>query len=233
MLTKERIEALLKINTKNKQDCRAIRIMSCDNPIKELFIYELGNIKNEFNEYPTEFEKQLALCIYKFDKELNLYLNKKPNNINIKNSALILNSELIKRAISELNELHYLLSNVVENNVFNSDILYDILNFKPNNYIAILQICGLVDISNDIFRSKILSRILNIKEQIVNYKNGRMKKEKLIYEFEFQLQYISSQLYTIENTNMYEEDFLIYVIMFDIRPYKAKSKNKILKNWIF
>ena len=57
-----------------------------------------------------------------------------------------------------------------------------------------------------------------------------MKKEKLIYEFEFQLQYISSQLYTIENTNMYEEDFLIYVIMFDIRPYKAKSKNKILKN---
>ena len=74
MLTKEKIEALLKIDTQNKTDTRAIRIMSCDNPIKDLFVYDLNSIREEFNENPSGFESQLALCIYKYDKELNLYL---------------------------------------------------------------------------------------------------------------------------------------------------------------
>ena len=50
MLTKQRIEALLKLNTQNNKDTIALRIMSCSNPIKELYVYELSTIKKEYEE---------------------------------------------------------------------------------------------------------------------------------------------------------------------------------------
>ena len=75
MLAKESIEALLKIDTQNPNDNRLLRIMSCNNPIKDLYVYHLGDIKEEFNQDVRSFEGQIALCIYKFDMDIYNYLN--------------------------------------------------------------------------------------------------------------------------------------------------------------
>lgn len=229
MLTKESIEALLKINTKTKNSTRALRIMSCDNPIKELFIFSLRDIKNEYKQDPKGFDEQLALCIYKFNQELNLYLNDKENFVNIKDSTVVLNKQVIQKALQELIELRDMVSDVVQKNAVTSENVYALLHFKPENYIAILQICGLVDISNNVFRSKMLSRILNIKDQLYNYKSGRMPLCTLLDKFNLHLDYISSQIELIQNNKLYDEDFLVYTILFDIQRYTNNKRIRVLK----
>ena len=97
---------------------------------------------------------------------------------------------------------------------------------KVDNFIAVLQICGLVDLSNNQFRSKILSRIQNIKEQVSNYCDERMPQEKLEEEFVSHLDYFTQQKQMIDQ--MQGEDFLVYVIMFDTRRYKHNRKIKSL-----
>jgi hypothetical protein len=79
-----------------------------------------------------------------------------------------------------------------------------------------------------VYRSKLLSRLLNIKEQVSNFKDGRMMQFALACEFSEHLKYLSSQINLVKENNMYGEDFLVYVIMFDIRHYKHNRKNKML-----
>ena len=234
MLTKEKIKALLKIDTQNKNDTRTIRIMSCDNPVKDNFVYYLNSIRKEFGEEPKGFEEQLVLCIYKYDKDLNLFLNGKINSINVKASTINLTKDLIQNAIKELNDFCLLLGKIAYKDDFSSQTLYDIIHFKLNNYIAILQLCGLLDISDDIYRSKTLARILNAKNQAENYKDGKMNSSLLVVEYIEHIAYFKSQFKIINEYKLYEEDFLIYVIMFDIRHYKHNRKNRILRkdNWL-
>lgn len=233
MLTKEKIKALLKIDTQNKKDTRTIRIMSCDTPVKDNFVYYLNDIRKEFGETPKGFEDQLTLCIYKYKKDLNLFLNGKISSINVKAPTISLTKKLIENAIKELNSFYQLLENVAYENDFSSQTIYDVIHFKLNSYIAILQLCGLLDISDDIYRSKTLARILNAKNQAENYKEGKMNSSLLVSEYIEHIAYFKSQFKIIEEYKLYEEDFLIYVIMFDIRHYKHNRKNRILrKDWL-
>ena len=48
-------------------------------------------------------------------------------------------------------------------------------------------------------------------------------------EYAEHIDYIGSQLKLINDYELYDEDFLIYVIMFDIRHYKRNRKNKMLR----
>lgn len=223
MLTEETIEALLKIKTHHASNTRSLRIMSCDNPIKELFVYDLKEIREEFNENPEGFEKQLALCIYKFDRELNLYLNNMPNHTNIKATATQLSLAIIQNAINEITALRDL---IVKSIMEPSNM--DLVNYNPVNYIALLQMCGLVDISNNVYRSKLLSRIINMKQQVRNYNDDKMRRATFAEEFRSHLEYVSYQLDIINTNKMYNEDFLVYIIMFDIRHYKKNRRNKML-----
>lgn len=229
MLTKEKIEALLKIDTQNKTDTRAIRIMSCDNPIKDLFVYDLNSIREEFNENPKGFESQLALCIYKYDKELNLYLNGQIESVNVKAPTITLKKQMIQNSIKEFCNFYALLKKVADDSDYSYQTLYDIIHFRLDNYTSILQLCGLINISDNEFRSKFLSRVINVKIQTENFKDGKMSPIIFANEYAEHIDYIGSQLKLINDYELYDEDFLIYVIMFDIRHYKRNRKNKMLR----
>lgn len=228
MLTNEKIEALLKIDTQNPNDTRLLRIMSCDTPIKDIFVYDLSKIKKEFGVNPQKFDSQLALCIYKYDLELKDYLEGNTDYINVKSSVIKLTKELISNSIEEIYGFYDLVQNVANQKDLSYDTLYKIVHFNFESYTQILQLCGLVNISDNIFRSKLLARILNAKEQVKNYKEDRMPYTTLEEEFIKHADYLSSQVKLIEENNLTQEDFLIYVIVFDIRHFKHNRKNRIL-----
>ena len=137
-----------------------------------------------------------------------------------------MSDELIQNAINEISTITDTLRAIVLNNDYNFTLLRSLQRMKVDNFIAVLQICGLVDLSNNQFRSKILSRIQNIKEQVSNYCDERMPQEKLEEEFVSHLAYFTQQKQMIDQ--MQGEDFLVYVIMFDTRRYKHNRKIKSL-----
>lgn len=228
MLTNEKIEALLKIDTQNPNDTRLLRIMSCDTPIKDIFVYDLSKIKKEFGINPQKFDSQLALCIYKYDLELKDYLEGNTDYINVKSSVIKLTKELISNSIEEIYGFYNLVQKVANQKDLSYDTLYKIVHFNFESYTQILQLCGLVNISDNIFRSKLLARILNAKEQVKNYKEDRMPYTTLEEEFVKHADYLLLQIKLIEENNLIQEDFLIYVIVFDIRHFKHNRKNRIL-----
>lgn len=228
MLTNEKIEALLKIDTQNPNDTRQLRIMSCDTPIKDIFVYDLSKIKKEFGVNPQKFDNQLALCIYKYNLELKGYLEGNTDYINVKSSVIKLTKELISNSIREIYEFYDLVQKVATHKDLSYDTLYKISHFSFESYVQILQLCGLINISDNIFRSKLLARALNAKEQVKNYKEDRMPHTTLEDEFIKHAEYLSSQIRIIEEYNLIHEDFVIYVILFDIRHFKHNRKNRIL-----
>ncbi len=231
MLTMEKIEALLKINTQNEKDNRALRIMSCDNPVKDLFVYELKHIRQELKLNPQSFEEQLAMCIYKYNLDLNEFLNGNIDNVNVKDSTIQLNKELINNAINEIYSFLNLLIDIVKDSNYSSKTIHDIIHFKFESYTAILQICGLINISDNVFRSKLIARVLNVKEQTINFKEERMSMSTLCHEFRQHIDFFANQISLIEENELTDEDFIIYVIMFDIRHYKHNRKNKVLSKY--
>ncbi len=226
MLTKQRIEALLKLNTQNNKDTIALRIMSCSNPIKELYVYELSTIKKEYEEKQVDFDKLLTLCILKFNREVMLYLNSKSNNLKLHDKFIHLNNEMIKNAKIELQNLYSLLRHIIDNSDFSSETINKVLDLEIDNYIAILQLCGIVNISNNIFKSKILSIFLIIKEELNNYIDGRMNFSRLLANLKEYKEYILGQINWIDNYFLYDEDFLIYIIMFDTKKINNIRKKK-------
>ena len=230
MLKEETIQALLKVDTKNPNDNRMLRIMSCSNPIKDLYVYHLSEVRESLNKYPNKFEDMLVLCIYKFDCDVYDYLEGNRPDIYTKTCAVKLDKELIKGAVNELYMLFSLIAEAISSGVIDHKTVCDIAEYKMPNYIAILQLCGLIDINDDVYRSKILSRFHNIKDEIISYRDMRMDKDKLLEEFRHHLEFFSEQLDYIKKYNMYGEDFLVYTIMFDIRHYKHnRNQNKVLK----
>lgn len=230
MLTKENIEALLKIDTKNKSDNRYLRLMSCDNPIKDLYVYHLKEIREEFNECPKHFDRQLALCTYKFILTVESCLNGNEVPTYLKNCATPLSKELIRNALSEILTFYKLLVYIQENDAYDSEYLYRVSTFKIPNYVALLEMCGILDVSNNIYRSKFLARFLNIKDQVQSYNEEKMSRKILDSEFKSHIEYITEQFSIIAKFNMSEEDILAFLILFDIRHYKHNRKSRVYRN---
>lgn len=219
MLTKQRINSLLEVNTNNKENSKILRIMSCDNPVKDLYLYELKNIKREFDEKPQKIDDQISLCIFKFYMELKLYLEGKPSSLTLKNLNITLDSHLIDNAIEEIYKLYYLIDVVLNRKDFYDNTFNKLLSFQMDNYISILQLFGLINISNNIYNSKMLSILLTLKEIVKNYKHGKITKKVFTNELTLCFNYLSTQLDILKHNFLYKEDFLIYIIIFDIRKY--------------
>lgn len=231
MLSRENIEELLKIDTENKTDNRCLRIMSCHNPVKDLYVFDLNAIHKELGCYPKHFEEKIALCIYRYDKYIHDYLNGETDELLTMSPTTILSKEIIENALRELTEFYSLLTTALleECNPMH-EVIEKLYSYKMPNYIAVLQHSGLVDVNEDIYRSKILDRFHNIKAQTINYRNERMDKTLLLKELKAHVEFFSKQLNLINEYKMYDEDFLVFTIMFDIRHFKHnRNSNKSLR----
>ncbi len=231
MLSRENIETLLKIDTENKTDNRCLRILSCHTPVKDFYVFRLKEVMQGLDFYPKQLEEQIALCIQKYNKDMHDYLNGDDSKLLTMSHTTKLNKDIITQAIVELKDFYSLLTLVIIEECESRDaIIEELYSYKMPNYIAILQHCGLVDVNEDVYRSKILDRFHNIKAQAINYRNERMDKKVLLKEIKSHVEFFSKQLDLIEKYNMYDEDFLIFTIMFDIRHFKHnRNNNKSLR----
>jgi len=75
-------------------------------------------------------------------------------------------------------------------------------------------------------KSKILSIFLIIKEELNNYIDGRMNFSRLLANLKEYKEYILGQINWIDNYFLYDEDFLIYIIMFDTKKINNIRKKK-------
>lgn len=230
MLKKENIDTLLKINTENN-DNRYLRIMSCDNPIKQLYVFYLNDIKREFkNELDNKFDSQILMCTYKFYSTLYEYLNDNTKSINVTNCCFKIDNNIIQNAMTEIFNFHTLLAAIFSKGTFHEEIANELFSYKISNYIVILQFLNLVDINNCTNSSKILSRFYNIKEQLNNYYDDKMDRLILIKEINEHTKYFSKQIAFIREYNLLKaEDFLLYILLFDIKH----NKNTKVKEFLF
>ncbi len=214
MINEKIIEELFNIPTNNVTDNRYLRIMLCDNPIKYIYVFYLKSIKNYFNLKETCFEKNIIYCTYKYDIDLNYKL--KNNSIVENDTSIKISTNIINNAIHEIKEINFLLNQEYITN----ELIEKILKCNLRNYIKILKFCSIIDTNKNICHSKILSRISNLKKQLISYLNKNLSIELLAKEFGIQKYYINNYLNTMQKYNLYNEDFIIYTILFDIKHTK-------------
>lgn len=215
MISKEIIEELINIKTNNTSNDRFLKIMRCNNPIKINYIFHLKEIKKYFNLSDTNFEENVIYSIYKYDIDLNY--NLKINNL-IKNSDIELNLNTIKLAINEIVNFHNILS---LNNITYK--INAILNYKLKYYIYILKFCNILNIYENTNYSKIYHRIFNLKDNCISYLKNKISIDKLKNEVKIQYEFFGNYLYILNRYNLYNEDFIIYTILFDIKSNKQHN----------
>ena len=110
MLTIKKIEQLLKVPVKCKEG-RLIRLMSCENFIKKIFIFHSFDLPCNGN-----FDTQIKYSILKFSQ--------------IENSILLNSGNIDKNYISRFTNLPFLPTiNIVKNAILEIKTWYDTLNY--------------------------------------------------------------------------------------------------------
>ena len=212
MISIEIIKELLNIKTNNTSNDRFLKIMRCNNPIKINYIFHLKEIKKYFNLSDTDFEENIIYSVYKYNVDLNYSL--KNNNL-IKENDIELNLTTIKLAIDEIVKFYNILN---LNNIPYK--INAILNYKLEYYIYVLKFCNILNIYENTNYSKIYHRIFNLKSNCNSYLKNKISINKLKNEFEIQYSFFYNYLYILNNYNLYNEDFIIYTILFDIKSNK-------------
>ena len=127
-----------------------------------------------------------------------------------------MNINTIKLAIKEILDFYTLISS---NNI-TPKIINEILSYNLKYYIYILKFCNIIDTSENINYSKIYHRILNLKNNCISYLKNRVSINRLKDEFKIQYTFFKNYLYILNKYNLYNEDFIIYTILFDIKSNK-------------
>lgn len=222
MLTIEKIDDLLNVPIKC-EDGRLIRLMSCDNILKRIFLY----YSHEFSSN-KDFDSQLKNVILKFSETVH-YILENPNNIDRKkivfvNEFTILpTKEIIKNAILEIKTWHNVLDEALKSL---STLDFNVEKLSMINYIVLANFCQISDFSKDINSSRILRRFINFQNQVKNYYTHKISTGIFLEEVKNHKEYIESMNKIYNDFNLKEEDLLTFMLLFDIR----KNRNMLTKN---
>lgn len=228
MLKNEDIQAILKVKTATPNVSRAQKIMYCDNTVKELFIYNISDVIKEVGIKPQSFDEQIEICLIVFNKRMHSYFNNEDVNLKFFNPIIKLNLNILRDAELELRTLSRMLKDSNDGQMINYEMIKEIRAYNISNYIAILEVLGIVDVNNCVYCSKILARLLNIKEQIDHFMVKKMDITLLISELKSHNEFFYEQVAYIDKFKLYGQDFILYPILFDMRKNKENKKTKVL-----
>jgi len=181
----------------------------------------------------------MVLCLLKLSKELHFIINSKSkiskeNFICLEHATFIPNLNMVNLAFKDLVDYSKLLKKILikfeelENGTCNntfSDLIkhyhLKLENKSIQNYVQILEFCGIVNVSQRRYRSKILSRFQNMKDLASKCKFYKITQKDFIKEVNNQLDYINTQIETIKRFNLKKENIILFAILFDISPPKS------------
>lgn len=221
MLTIEKIEQLLKVPVKCKEG-RLMRLMSCENFIKKIFIFHSFDLPCNGN-----FDTQIKYSILKFSQIENSILlnsgNIDKNYISrFTNLPFLPTINIVKNAILEIKTWYDTLNYILETNDF-SKIEFIVNNLSLENYIMLANFCGITDFSQNINCSRIIRRFSNFKELTKKFFNHNISKLIYLQETKNHKEYIESMYKIYQDFNLSEYDFMTFILLFDIR----KNRNML------
>lgn len=224
MLTAERLEGLLKVPMKCEEG-RMLRLMSCDNSIKNLFLY----YQFDSSFIYCNFDERVKACIYKFDEMINYILENegkvdRGKIAEIDANSILPTKQIISNAILEIKNWHDALESIL--NGSNRIMLYNVVNnLSMMNYIVLANFCGIADFCKNINNSRILRRFVNFQSQTEQLSRGCISFETYLSEVANHKAYIESMYNIYTDFDLAEENFLTFMLLFDIR----KNRNMIQK----
>lgn len=223
MLTTEKLEGLLNVPMKCEEG-RLLRLMSCDNSIKSLFLYY------QFDGLVyCKFDERVKASIYKFDEMINYILENegkvdKKRILEIDTNAILPTKQIISNAILEIQNWYNALENIL--NCSKRIMLYSLVNnLSMINYIILANFCGIADFCKSINNSRILRRFINFQSQTKQLSKGCISFETYLSEVANHKVYIENMYNIYTGFELTEEDFLTFMLLFDIR----KNRNMIPK----
>lgn len=219
MLTAEKLEVLLSEPTKTG-DTRLMRLMSCDNYIKYIFVYYKLNL--------TTFEARTKASILKFSSIVsNILLNEgritKDTIFGITSSTLLPTNEIITNAILELKNWYDTLSYINSEKFDTLELEYKVNSLSLQNYIFLTNFCGITSLEKGTNNSKIVKRFMNFEEQTSNFLNGFFLTHSYFKEVLEHIKYLDDFYLLYQKYEISNEEFLCFILLFDIR----KNKNFI------
>jgi len=224
MLSIEKINGLLNIPI-NCEDGRLMRLLSCDNSIKTLFVFHSSSLPA-----CKGLEERLKFCILRFT-EIVIYLLNSNGNVKrekllgiTSNMAILPTKEIIKNAMREIKDWYSFLEYIPNENDFYK-LYTSASSLSMINYTVLANFCGITDFCKNVNNSKTLRRFTNFQEQTLQVYKKNMTFEMYLSEVKNHKKYIEDlyQIYT--EFELTEYDFLTFILLFDIR----KNRNMLTK----
>ena len=137
-------------------------------------------------------------------------------------NSILPTKQIISNAILEIKNWHDALESIL--NGSNRIMLYNVVNnLSMMNYIVLANFCGIADFCKNINNSRILRRFVNFQSQTEQLSRGCISFETYLSEVANHKAYIESMYNIYTDFDLAEENFLTFMLLFDIR--KNRNRN--------
>ncbi len=224
MLNAKTLESLLNAPIKCDEG-RLMRLMSCDNPIKTIYIFHHYD-----SSVQGSFECKVKASILEFSKMVD-YLLKNEGNVDrdrligVNKVAILPTRNIIKNALYEIANWIYLLKEILVSNDITT-LYSDIYSLSMINYIVLTSFCGITDFSKNINNSRTLRRFINFQKESKQFIKGDIHIDAYLKEVANHKQFLEETFRTFFKYDLLEEDFLAFILLFDIRKNRNMVNNK-------
>ena len=221
MLTNQKIHEMMEIPIEKYPPGRFLRLMSWDNPVKNLYIF----FPNE--DINTEGTSRIEYCIQIFYQD-TLYLLQAQSIDRqklhaIKPTVILPTKQNVISAIQEISMFYHFLQNISKRNLSISEIVEQAKNLSLDNFILITNYCNITDFSKNINNSHMVRRFANFQKHTNHLFHDPSYMEIYLKEVENQLAYLNGLKAIYEQYELGIEDFITFVLLFDLR----KNKNML------
>lgn len=216
MLTKDQVKQLLTFLS-SQEDDKIIRLMSCDNPIKNMLVNNLLDLSSKPFVFLDRMEDYLV-----YFSSMTDYILKNEGNVDrskllgISNQVLLPTRQIIEQALLEVKAFHNCLLYLQSERYF-SHYYYEIRKLTFFHYSILTTFCGMTDLSKNINYSKLLGRFMNCQKQCEKVYHKNMLPKTYFIEINYHRKYLEDQILLFQSLGLKKEDIFIFMLLFDIK----------------
>lgn len=217
MLTNDQVKQILTLLSSQKDD-KIIRLMSCDNPIKNMFVNNLLDLSSK----PFDFLERIEDYLVYFSSMTD-YILKNERSIDrskllgISNQVLLPTRQIVEQALLEIKAFHNCLIYLQSEQYFLHSYYHEIRKLTFFHYSILTTFCGMTDLSKDINYSKLLGRFLNFQKQCEKVYHKNMLPQNYLVEINYHRRYLEEQILLFQSLGLKKDDIFIFMLLFDIK----------------
>ena len=216
MLTNDQAKQLLTLLSSQTDD-KVIRLMSCDNPIKNMFVNNLLDLSSK----PFDFLDRIEDYLIYFSSMTDYILKNKGNIdrsqlLGISNQVLLPTRQIVEQALLEIRAFHNCLIYLQSERYF-SQYYHEIRKLSFFHYSILTTFCGMTDLSKNVNHSKLLSHFMNFQKQCEKVYHKNMLLQNYLVEINYHRKYLDDQIALFQSLGLKKDDIFIFMLLFDIK----------------